>query len=102
MLFLVVLSIVVSRRRQVLLVLDSVDALFEGKGSEACDRLVEFLDTLCSCSEHLRMLLTSEQSLLLETNKRFRNGTEKVGDWEAVTYEEGWWNAFLWPFTTTV
>lgn len=68
----------VLHRRQVLLVLDSVDALFEDKGSEVCDRLVEFYNTLCTCGGQLRMLLTSEQSLLLETNKRFRNGTEKV------------------------
>lgn len=89
-------------RWQVLLVLDSVDALFEDKGSEVCDRLVEFHDTLCTCSGQLRMLLTSEQSLLLETSKRFRNGTEKVGDLKTVVYEEQRWNAFPCPFIAWV
>ena len=60
--------------------LDSADALFDGKGCEAGHRLVELLNSMCCARKHLRLLLTSEQSLLRETNIRFRNGTEKVSE----------------------
>ena len=59
--------------------LDCADALFDGKGCEAGHRLVELLNSMCCARRHLR-LLTSEQSLLRETNIRFRNGTEKVSE----------------------
>ena len=66
--------------RQVLVVLDNADALFDGKGCEVGHRLVELLSSMCCARRHLRLLLTSEQSLLRETNIRFRSGTEKVGE----------------------
>eukprot|EP00752_Nemacystus_decipiens_P002493 g2344.t1 len=63
--------------QQVLLVLEDVDSLFEG-GGDARDRLIIQLNSLCSMGEHLKLLVTSEQSLLRDTNQRFRHGAEKV------------------------
>lgn len=62
---------------QVLLVLEDVDSLFEG-GGDARDRLITLLSDLCSMGEHLKLMVTSEQSLLRDTNARFRHGSEKV------------------------
>lgn len=62
---------------QVLLVLEDADSLFEG-GGDARDRLIILLSNLCSMGEHLKLLVTSEQSLLRETNARFRHGSERV------------------------
>lgn len=61
-----------------LLVLDAVDVLFEQGGGEARDSLVDVLSDLCYYSGQLRLLLTSEQSVLRETNRRIQNGSEKV------------------------
>lgn len=56
---------------QVLLVLDEVNALTEGAGNEACKSLADFVDQLCGTSPHLKLLVTSENSL--------SNCTEQVG-----------------------
>ncbi|CAN0342051.1 unnamed protein product, partial [Ectocarpus fasciculatus] len=63
--------------QKVLLVLEDVDSLFEG-GGDARDRVLKLLSNLCSKSEHLKLLVTSEQSLQRDTNERFRHGSERV------------------------
>lgn len=65
------------RSVKVLLVLEDVDSLFEG-GGDARDRLVLLLSNLYSMGKHLKLLATSEQSLLRETNQRFRDGCVRV------------------------
>lgn len=57
--------------------LENADALFE-RGGDARDRLVELLSSLCSKGqrERLKLLVTSEHRLLLETHERFRDGSE--------------------------
>ncbi|CAM9674291.1 unnamed protein product [Ectocarpus sp. 4 AP-2014] len=63
--------------QKVLLVLEDVDSLFEA-GGDARDRVLKLLSNLCSKGEHLKLLVTSEQSLQRDTNERFRHGTERV------------------------
>lgn len=64
---------------QVLLVLDGVDALIEQGAGEARDNLVDLLSQLCRFGRgKLTLLLTSEETLLEGTNRRFQNGSEKV------------------------
>lgn len=62
---------------QVLLVLENADSLLE-RGGDARDRLVVLLNALCSMGERerLKLLVTSEQRLLLGTQERFRDGSE--------------------------
>lgn len=63
---------------QVLLVLDSVDALFEGQAGDAKDLVVELLDYLCRFNGQLHLLMTSETSVLKDTLRRLHNGAERV------------------------
>ncbi|CAM9759163.1 unnamed protein product [Ectocarpus sp. 6 AP-2014] len=63
--------------QKVLLVLEDVDSLFEA-GGDARDRVLKLLSNLCSKGEHLKLLVTSEQSLQRDTNERFRHGSERV------------------------
>lgn len=57
--------------------LEDVDSLFEA-GGDARDRVLKLLSNLCSKGEHLKLLVTSEQSLQRDTNERFRHGSERV------------------------
>lgn len=61
--------------------LDAVDVLFEQGEGEARDSLVDVLSDLCYYSGQLRLLLTSEQSVLRETNRRIQNGSERVSEY---------------------
>lgn len=63
---------------QVLLVLDGVDAMFEGQGGDARDALVGLLSDLCRFNGRLHLLMTSEQSVLRGTTNRIQNGSERV------------------------
>lgn len=72
---------------QVLLILDAVDALYEGAGSEIRDCLVDLLNDLCRFGEgQLRFLLTSENTLLSGASTFFQNGSEKASDFCARGY----------------
>lgn len=64
---------------QVLLVLDAVNALTEDGGSKARKSLADFVDQLCGTSPHLKLLVTSENSLQKMTDRCLRNYTEQVG-----------------------
>ncbi|CAM9339383.1 unnamed protein product, partial [Discosporangium mesarthrocarpum] len=70
----------VPRAKQVLLVLDGVDALYAGgRGALSRGSLVAVLSGLCCHNGRpLHLLMTSQQSVLRETSMRFRNASEKV------------------------
>lgn len=57
--------------------LDDLDSLFD-EDVDTRDRFAKLLSNLGSRGEHLKLLVTSEQSLLGDTNERFRQGSEKV------------------------
>lgn len=65
--------------RQILLVLDAVDALIERGGSEARKHLAGFVDALCCSSFNLKLLVTGQRSLLDSTGRCLSNSTEQVG-----------------------
>ena len=65
--------------RQILLVLDSVDILYEAGGIEARKSMIAILDELCRTSENLTLLLTCKEQLLRDCDGYLRNTNELVG-----------------------
>ena len=65
--------------RQILLVLDGVDNLYEADGVVATKSMISILDELCRTSENLTLLLTCKEQLLRDCGECLRSTKELVG-----------------------